>query len=94
MIITTHFGDSVVYILRLYPCQARLYSGEKIDRAYYFQFLIRFYFAIASSMLHLITYHLIFVGVLFSTSSGLHLVLSCLVMLHRPAQGPVDFCKS
>lgn len=90
MIITTHFGDSVVYILQLYPRQARLYRGEKIDRVYYFQFLIRFCFAIASSMLHLITYYVIFVCVLFSTSSGLELVLSSIVVMHRPAQGPAD----
>lgn len=51
MNITTHFGGSVVYILQQYYCQARLYSGEKIDRACYFHFLIRFCFAAASSML-------------------------------------------
>lgn len=66
MIITTHIGGSVVYILQLYHCQARLYSGEKIDRVYYFHFLIRFCFAVASSMLHLITYHLICVCVCYS----------------------------
>lgn len=66
MIITTHIGGSVVYILQLYHCQARLYSGEKIDKVYYFHFLIRFCFAVASSMLHLITYHLIWVCVCYS----------------------------
>lgn len=38
MIITTHFGGSVFYVLQLYHCQARLYSGEKIERVYYFHF--------------------------------------------------------
>lgn len=63
MIISTHFRGTVVYISQQYYCQARLYSGEKIDRAYYFHFLIRFCFAAASSMLHHITYHLICVCV-------------------------------
>jgi len=85
MIITAPFGGGGVYILQLYHCQARPYSGEKIDRVYYFHFLIRFCFAIASSMLHLITYHLICVCVLFSTSSDLDRVLSSGAMVHRPA---------
>lgn len=63
MIINTHFGSSLVYILQLCPCQARLCSGEKIDRVYYFNLLIRFCLAIASSRFHLITYQLICVCV-------------------------------
>lgn len=63
MIINTHFGSSVVYILHLCHCQARLNSGEKIDRVYYFHLLIRFCFATASSMFHLLIYQLICVCV-------------------------------
>lgn len=59
MIINTHFGSSVVYILHLCHCHARLNSGEKIDRVYYFHLLIRFCFATASSMFHLLIYQLI-----------------------------------
>lgn len=68
MIINTQFGSSVVYILQLCHCQAKQYSGEKIDRVYYFHLFIRFCFAIDSSMFHLITYQLICVCVLLRTS--------------------------
>lgn len=63
MIINTHFGSSVVYILQRCPCEAGQCSGEKTDRVYYFHLSIRFCFAIASSMFHLMTYQLICVCV-------------------------------
>lgn len=96
MIINTYFGSSVVYILlslchfiSLCRCQAGLNSRETIDRVYYFHLLIRFCSATVSSMFHLLAYQLICVCVcvLFS-ASGLGFVLSSVLGMHSPAQGP------